>query len=538
MDVKMPNVTFNKNAFTKAIGKKFPDQVLAEKMALIGTDVNEITEAAVSVEVFPNRTDMLGLQGFARSMRAFLGLQPGLRKYSVLKGKGVVNVNANLRGVRPFTACAIVRKLKLDPDKIKQIIDLQEKLHGTYGRKRKKVAMGIYPLNKVEMPISFEARSPSDIVFTPLDMDKPQPAMQILKDHPKGKDYAHLLFGLREFPIFVDNTGAVMSLVPIVNSQITGRVTEQTKEVFVEVSGFDFDVCHKALLIVCAELAEMGGQLESVELRYGAKKIRTPDFTPAKMTITAAKVNKLLGTNLTPKDVTTALKKMGHDVTGANVLVPAYRTDIMHEVDLIEEVAIGYGYNNLQPTLPNISTVGKESRQATIERKIRELFIGMGFIEVRNFCLSSPKIQVENTNQTRRLVEMENPLTADYSVLRYLLIPGLLETLARNQHNEYPQVLFEIGPTWNSDEEPHVAFVICAEKNAGFTEAKSVLEALMRGLGKQIPLKPYEEKLFISGRAAVFPGGFFGEIHPSVLTNFGIPFAVAAGEIRFREILE
>jgi phenylalanyl-tRNA synthetase beta chain len=145
---------------------------------------------------------------------------------------------------------------------------------------------------------------------------------------------------------------------------------------------------------------------------------------------------------------------------------------------------------------------------------------------------------MQNSYKIRRVVEMENPLTADYSILRPMLIPGLLETLGRNKHNEYPQLLFETGPVWTTDEEPRLAFVICAERGAGFTEAKQTLEALMRGLGKQMSVKPLEDRLFISGRAAVFPGGFFGEIHPQVLVNFDIPFAVAAGEIRFKEIVE
>src|SRR5690242_10354894 len=117
----MPSVTFNKQAFLKALGKKLPDQLLAEKMAMLGTDVGEITETTVTVEVFPNRTDLLSMHGFARALKTFIGVESGLKKYAVAKGKTIVNVSPNLRGVRPFTACAIVRKLKLDDERIKQI---------------------------------------------------------------------------------------------------------------------------------------------------------------------------------------------------------------------------------------------------------------------------------------------------------------------------------------------------------------------------------------------------------------------------------
>ena len=533
----MPTITFDKQAFLKAVGKKLPDQLLTEKLAMLGTDVQAVTETEVSVEVFPDRPDLLSMQGFARAMRAFLGLKPGLAAFPVAKGKETVLVDPALKAIRPYTACAIARKLKLDDARIKQLIDIQEKLHGTYGRKRKRIAMGIYPLNGIGFPVRFEARAPSDIVFTPLESDKPMPALQILKEHPKGKEYGGLLFNARAFPVFIDNDEQIMSLVPIVNSERTGRVTAETREIFIEVSGFDFNVCHKALLMVCAAIAEMGGALESVELRYGAKKMRTPDFTPKTTSLTAAAVNEQLGTSLSQKQVCEALQKMGYDARATTVKIPAYRADILHEMDLIEDVAIGYGYDNLQSTMPAITTIGAESDSARTERIVRQLFVSLGYTELKSFCLSSVETQVTKVGQMRRPLEMENPLTAEYSVLRQQLIPGLLDALSHNRSNEYPQMLFEIGPVWTPEEELRIAFVVCGERT-GFTEAKATLEAALRLLGKQLQLKPYEDKLFISGRAAVLPGGFFGEIHPAVLNRFEIPFAVAAGELRIKEILE
>ncbi len=533
----MPTVTFDKQAFLKAIGKRLPDQLLAEKIAMLGTDVQAVTETEVSVEVFPDRPDLLSMYGFARAMRSFLGVKTGLSSYPVIKGKNVVTIDPALKTIRPVTACAIVRKLKLDDVRIKQIIDMQEKLHGTYGRKRKRMSMGIYPLNAISFPVRFEARQPNEIVFTPLEGTKPLPALQILKEHPKGKDYAGLLFNARAFPVFVDNDERIMSLVPIINSELTGRVNVETKEVFVEVSGFDYDVCHKALLMVCAAFADMGGALESVELRYGPKKLRSPDFTPRSMILTAAAVNEQLGTSLTQKEVCDNLQKMGYDARATTVKVPAYRADILHEVDLIEDVAIGYGYDNLKPTTPLMATIGAETNTARTERIIRQLLVSLGYTELKSFCLSSVETQVTKVGQMRRPLEMENPLTADYSVLRQQLIPGLLDALSHNRSNEYPQLLFEIGPVWTPEEEQRVSFVVCGER-AGFTEAKATIEATLRLIGKQLQLKPYEDKLFISGRAAVLPGGFFGEIHPQVLSRFEIPCAVSAGELRIKEILD
>jgi phenylalanyl-tRNA synthetase beta chain len=228
---------------------------------------------------------------------------------------------------------------------------------------------------------------------------------------------------------------------------------------------------------------------------------------------------------------------MGYDARGTTLKVPPWRADILHEVDLIEDVAIGYGINKLVPTLPNITTVGSETKMTKIERTLRQLFVSMGYLEMKNFCLSSPETQVVKVMQTRRPIEMENPLNSEYSVLRQQLMPGLLEALAKNKHNEYPQRIVEIGPVWTPDEEPRLAFVVCGEK-AGFTDAKSTLETAFKLLGKPLHLKPYEEKLFISGRAAVFPGGFFGEVHPQILEKFDIGFPVVAGEIRLKELFE
>lgn len=533
----MPTITLDKAALFKRVGRKLRDDILAERVTMLGTEVEEITADTITIEVFPNRPDLLSLQGLARALRAFLRVETGLKQYTPVKGKTIVQVDPNLKTIRPYTACAVARKLKLDDTKIKELIDLQEKLHGTYGRKRKRMSMGLYPLNAITPPIRFEARAPSDIVFTPLDYEKPTTAMQILKDHPKGKEYANLLFNCREFPVFIDDKESIMSLVPIVNSVETGKITTLTKEIFIEVSGHNFDVCHTALVIVCAALADMGAAIETVDIKYGPKTVRTPDFTSKTMTIAASAVNAHLGTTLTQKDVADSLLAMGYDAKGTVVKIPAWRSDILHEVDLIEDVAIGYGIEKLEPTIPNISTIGGETKQTKLERALRQVFVSLGYLEMKTFCLSSPETQVTRVMQTRRPLEMENPLNTEYSVLRQQLIPGLLEALSKNKHNEYPQQIVEIGSVWTPDEEPRLAFVVCGEK-AGFTDAKSTLETAIRLLGRELHLKPYEEKMFISGRAAVFPGGFFGEVHPQVLENFEIGFPVVAGEIRLKELFE
>src|SRR3989338_495979 len=229
----MPTVRFNKDVFERYAGKKLPLDELKERISFLGTDLEGIEDNIITVEVFPNRPDMLSVQGFARAFSSFIGKNTGLLEYEVHPSKEKVIIEKSVHDVRPYTACAIVRGLHFDDEKIKEVIDIQEKLHITYGRNRKKIAIGIYPFEKIKMPITFTARKPEDIVFRPLGAEKEMDAKEILELHPTGKQYGHLLLGKKHYPVFLDATGKVLSLPPIINSHETGRITEKTQEVFI-----------------------------------------------------------------------------------------------------------------------------------------------------------------------------------------------------------------------------------------------------------------------------------------------------------------
>jgi len=264
----MAIINLNKKQFEKEIGK------LGEKMqnqiAMFGTPVEEITNDELQIEVFPNRPDLLSYQGFKRSFLAFIGKKTKLREYEINKPEKnyKIRIDSSVKNIRPYTACAIIKGLKLNDEKIKEIINIQEKLHITIGRKRKKLAMGIYPLEKIKLPITFKALEPDKIKFIPLESDKEMSGLQILQRHPTGKEYAHLLAGKEKFPIFIDDDKNILSMPPIINSQLTGKVTEKTREVFVECSGFDFEILSKCLNILVTSLADMGGKIYQMEIGY------------------------------------------------------------------------------------------------------------------------------------------------------------------------------------------------------------------------------------------------------------------------------
>src|SRR4030043_372651 len=355
----MASVIFSRKQFEKEIGRL--DEKMQNKIAMFGTPLEKFDDNEIEIEVFPNRPDLLSYHGFKRAFLAFLGKQKGLKEYKLNKPEKdyIVIIDPSVKNIRPYTACAIVRNLKFHDDKIKEIVDIQEKLHLTIGRKRKKLAIGIYPLEKITLPITFKALEPDKIKFIPLETEKEMSGLQILQKHPTGREYAHLLAGKLKFPIFIDSKNDILSMPPIINSHLTGKITSDTHDVFVECSGFDFDILKKCLNIIVTNLADMGGEIYQMELHYKKKEI-TPDLSTEKMKLNIANVNSLLGLNLNEKQIKELTERMGHDYNKGNVEISSWRTDILHEVDLIEDIAIAYGYENFIPELSKESSIGGE----------------------------------------------------------------------------------------------------------------------------------------------------------------------------------
>lgn len=545
----MANVTFSKKQFEKEIGKL--NEIMQEKISLFGTPLEEITDKELIVEIFPDRPDLLSFQGYKRAFLAFLGKKTGLRQYKLKKPEEnfEVKIDKSVEEIRPYTACAIVKGLNFNDEKIKEIIDIQEKLHNTLGRKRKKVAIGIYPLERINLPIVFKALEPDKIKFTPLESEREMSGLEILQRHPTGREYAHLLAGKSKFPIFVDAEGKILSMPPIINSHLTGKIEEKTKDVFVECSGFDFYILNKCLNIIITSLAEMGGTVYQMELK-GLKNIRgktiTPNLTSEKKKISIENTNKLLGLKLNEKEVKTLLEKMGHNYNKGNVEIAPWRTDILHEVDLIEDVAIAYGYDNFVPEIPDISTIGEENSKEIIKRKISEILVGLNLLEVSNYHLTKTEDQFKKMGvqekSDKNIIELEDSKT-EYNILRKNLSHYLIKDFSENVDAEYPQRIFEIGTIFNGIEEKESLAIAITPGN--FTEIKQILVYLSKMIGIPIKLEEPEEfpDYFIEGRIANIGVenkkiGFIGEMHPKILKNWKLKMPVALLEIDLEEIFK
>ena len=500
------------------------DNNLVERINLFGTPVESFNDENIEVEVLPNRPDMFSSQGFLRSFKSYLGLKKGLVNYEIKKPENnyKVKISNELKNIRPFTACAIVKNLKLDDERIKQIIDLQEKLHSTLGRNRKKIAIGIYPLEKIKLPIAFEARNPKDINFIPLEGNKSMNGLEILEKHPIGREYSHLLKNLNKFPVFVDDNEKILSMPPIINSDETGRVVKETKDVFVECSGFDFNLLKKTLNIIITTLADMNGQVYQMELDYGKKEL-TPDLTPQEINISVNSVNKLIGLNLKEKEVEELLSKMGYNYKNNKAFAPAWRTDILHEVDVIEDIAIAYGYDKLNAEIPEVSTIGEENIEEKIKSKIIENLIGLGLIEVLSYHLIKEE-ESKMLKLSQDVIELLDSKT-EYKLLRPSLLIPALRILFENKHNEYPQNIFEIGTIFKKGdsetgviEQTSLSVVLCDSKS-NFTQIMQILDSLLTSFGINYNIKEDEDENFISGRFGKIivndkEIAKIGEIHP------------------------
>jgi len=337
---------------------------------------------------------------------------------------------------------------------------------------------------------------------------------------------------------------------PIINSELTGKITEKTKEVFIECSGFDFNILEKCLDIIVTNLAEIGGKIYQMELKYKNKKI-TPKLILEKAKISLENTNKLLGLNLNEKQLKQLIEKMGYNYNKGIVEVPSWRVDILHEVDLIEDVAIAYGYENFVPEIPEISTIGQEDLKETIKRKISEILAGVNLLEISNYHLTNKKDQFTKMGiprkQEKNFIELEESKT-DYTILRKDITHYILKILSENVDSEYPQNIFEIGKVFEMSKAEKIIEqenLVVAITPANFTKIKQILEYLFRMIDITIKIEETQEfpSHFIEGRVAdikLDTGkiGFIGEIHPKVLNNWRIKMPVALFEINLEEVFK
>lgn len=529
------------------IGKKLSIKKLCNALDELGFELDQQEGDALKLEVTHDRIDCLSPQGMARAIRSVIGIDKGLKEYPVKKSQYSFIIHDSIRKIRPYAVSCIIKNLHFTDKLIKDVIWVQEKLHLTFGRDRRKAAIGIYPLKDLNPPIHFKAEKPEKIRFVPLEFNKEVNANEILRMHPTGQKYAKLLEEHKKYPVLMDSKGNILSMPPIINSKTFGKVTEETTEIFIEVTGTDWVTVNQVLTILATMFAEEGGIIYQMNVKYKNETFVTPRMKPEKWTIKKDYVNKMLGVNFTDKEISKLLNKMGMNVKSVKdkleILVPFFRADVLHAVDIVDDVARAYGFNNFEPELPKHPTIGGLLPRTTFNNRVRELMIGHGLLEVFTLALTTPEDQFKKMNKEEKPhISVMQPRCKE-SILRTSLLPELMKSFESNLHRDYPQKIFEVNdvvfPDSKSDikakNETRLACAVCSEK-ANFTEAKQYLESFELNLGVKLELEEKDYESFIPGRSAkiTYKGkevGKIGEMHPKVINNFGLKLPVSCFEI-------
>ena len=546
---EMPTISVEQQVIAQILarhGIQHDIEKLENDLPLLGTDIDSCDEQTLDIEIFPDRPDLLSGETLAHSMLPFLyDYQPNPTIPSI-EGNLKMVVHPELSSIRPVIYAAVVRNVTLDDAAIKRLMDHQEKLHFSIGRRRKRASIGVHDLAQIQAP--FDVRGvPRDTKFIPLSESREMTIDEILNTHPKGVAYAHLLENLPLVPIIEDKEGKILSFPPIINGAHT-TVKSSTKDILVDVTGWDKRACETAILLICLQLSTFGGNVETVEVKQHDGEIWKLDTSPISHSITRGEIQKILGKSFSNQEIASAISRMGGIASCVNeqitIQMPRWRYDILHPVDLIEEIAIGHGYDDLGDDIAKAPLAGIPRRDAHLLRRLRSSIQGMGMLQVQSLTLSNDEDQFEKMRwaEIGEVTRIHNPITSEHTIMRQRVLPALIRLLAANKHHDLPQHVYELGTVVQGHENrTHLSFLV-AEAAGGFASLRGRIQALMRDLGvSEYALVEKNGGPWLEGRAAnIMIGnrmiGECGELDPHVGLAYDLRVPMNGAEIFVEEL--
>ena len=543
----MPVVTLYFDRMKKILGRSIPKRKIIDTLPFIGLDIEDETADHINVEYSPNRPDYSTDYGIITGLQGLLGIKLGMPALKIKNGKYSIKADPSVSKIRPYVTAIEARNGKLDDETIRQIITMQEDLHNGLGRRRKKASIGIHDLEKIKFPLYYKTVT-REHSFVPLESNVSLTVKDILEKTETGKKYKHILEGHAKVPVIMDYDGKTISLPPIANAKLT-EMNAKTRNLLVEVTATDKNAAEGVLAVVANTLQIAGFELYSVKITGAGNS--TPVLKSRDLVLEPELVNKTLGIEISNQLIVKSLKKSRLDakLRGKKIVctIPRYRTDIFGVMDLVEEVALGYGIQNLAPTMPESVSAGERNHTTKTLETVRSLMIGLGYLEVMNFELTSKEILYDKTGrESSEIISVADSKSQEHIILRDMLLPGMMEVLSRNIHESYPQKIFEIGTVFEKDssikEGIHLA-CLSAHKDVNFTEVKSVLQSLLKtGFNLSCNTVPQKEPMFVDGRTGsiVVNGkklGSLGEVDTKVADNFKLRTPVAGFEIKLIDLL-
>lgn len=557
----MPTISVDQKLLASLLSRHGCQHDIADvdhRLPLLGTDIDRCDEEVLDIEIFPNRPDLLSAETLSLAMRGFLHNQSTLANESLESSGITLSVEPELATIRPIILGAVVRGLDMGDDDemddfIKQLMDHQEKLHFALGRGRRRASIGVHDLTTLKPPFTVKAVERSHS-FIPLAMEHAMTIDEILASHPKGVDYAHLLDGMDRVPIIEDAEGAVLSFPPIINGVHT-TVQSSTRDLFIDVTGWDRRACESCLMLVALQAKERGATIQTIQINDcdGNQEV-LPNWTPVHHRVPARLITTILGRDLTDDELSNAMLRMGGAFTGRSPAtsdeishsksmqyanegedmfgfdMPRWRFDLLHPVDIVEDIAIGHGYEDLGNDVPKAPMNAIPRADDNLRRRIRTSMQGMGFMQIQSLTLSNDEDQFNRMRWKpfNEITRITNPITLEHTMMRHFLLPGLLRLLASNRHHDLPQSVYELGTVVRDHKNMDRLAFLTAERIGGFASIRGRIQAFLRDIGAEnvvIEPLPDNEGPWLAGRSAkiLLDGewvGCFGEIDPSVSQIF------------------
>ncbi len=546
----MTTVTLNKRYLFSLVSNTPEEGKIEAQLAKLGCNVERISGDEISIEVSPNRPDLFSAVGLARALRNFMHRS---KKYVYQTESDEpylrISVGSKAEKVRPFLACLIAANMKLNEAALADLINFTEKFCETYGRSRKKIAIGIHDFNKVEPPLVYDAYSDGN--FVALNETKERSFSEILKTTEQGKKYGRTLAG-KLYPALKDNNG-VIALIPILNSERT-RLEARTKNILVDITGTDGSAVNKTSDLLAAMFMDLGANVKKAVIAYPKTRVVTPPLEKRYLTLPLFIAEGEIGVSIGFSNVITLANKMGYDAAllGRDIRfrVPEYRMDVINEQDIVEDLAIAYGYDYINPMPVPSEHPGKLDPREELFDSLSEAMVGMGYSETVNTYLTNEKTNFtdmrtgtaykDSSTQKTDYIRLKAARAQSVTMLRTWLLPSLLKNIGASAHEKMPQKAFELDLVFSMvgktpREDYHLAGVLTGPRS-NFNDIKGTLDSLAYLLGLVYNPVAYAHESFIRGRCArVSIGkenmGMFGELHPEVLNNFGIEEPTSVFEI-------
>jgi len=558
----MPKIDIPESLLTRYLGQRLTLEKLEELLPVAKAELDGIDEEhnLLKIELNDtNRPDLWSVAGLARQLRTYLNGNPSSYDFFSTcskkndPGNRRIEVHESMKDIRPYIATFAAEGEPVDDPFLKALIQSQEKLCNHYGRNRETIAMGIYCGDRIEYPVHYLGAEPEVTCFHPLEAESEMSLQEIIERHPKGIEYGHIISGYKQYPFLEDSQGNCLSFPPIINSNYCGAVGIGDRNLFVELTGTDMNTILTATAIIACDMADAGYRILPVQIIYPydtpyGREMITPYYFQRDCSVHSDDVCRILGESLSGEEISESLKRMDHQVRFKDrtvfLSVPPYRNDFMHGVDIIEEIMIGYGIDRFNPTLPEEFTIGSLSPLEETSRKLRDLMIGLGYQEMMYHYLGSKEDIIDKMGvKDEDVVEIANPKSQRYGMIRNSIFPNLLHSEAVSAQALYPHKIFEIGCVVKKEHKEylttstkHCLGLLRADTAAGFNEINEDVSALLFYLNVEYTLKALEDGRFIQGRCAAIminnrQWGLLGELHPGVLQNWHIEMPCAVAEM-------